>query len=81
MGKFATLLMISLLLCSTLTYAARPKPSHSNEIPAETHNGNGVAVGVGIHSPNRKLEDKEHATKKKVIDPYFGCDPAVEFGC
>ena len=60
MGKFVTLLMISLLLCSTLTYAAHRKPSHSEEIPMETYNGNGVGW-------NYITTTKKKKTKKGLI--------------
>jgi len=35
-------LMISLLLCSMLTYAARPEPSESKEFQAENYEENPV---------------------------------------
>ncbi|GKU98783.1 hypothetical protein SLE2022_363700 [Rubroshorea leprosula] len=37
MAKPVILLMVALLLCSTLTYAARPEPAFSDNSPAKTH--------------------------------------------
>ncbi|GMY11955.1 phytosulfokines 3-like [Fagus crenata] len=39
MAKFVTLLVIALLICSTLTYAARPEPAFAEVTPAKTQHG------------------------------------------
>jgi hypothetical protein len=39
MAKFVTLLVIALLMCSTLTYAARPEPAFAEVTPAKTQHG------------------------------------------
>ncbi|GFY99442.1 phytosulfokines 3-like [Actinidia eriantha] len=37
MSKITTLFLLSLLLCSTLSYAARPQPLPVEDSPAKTH--------------------------------------------
>ncbi|GLT75364.1 hypothetical protein SLA2020_470950 [Shorea laevis] len=44
MAKPVILLMVALLLCSTLIYAARPEPAFSDDSPAKTHHEDDQAV-------------------------------------
>ncbi|XP_062156969.1 phytosulfokines 3-like [Alnus glutinosa] len=56
MAKIATLLMVALILCSTLTYAARPNSAFSGAILAETQHGGGKGAD---HGDDHELENIE----------------------
>ncbi|KAE8000011.1 hypothetical protein FH972_004383 [Carpinus fangiana] len=66
MGKFSTLLMMALLLCFTLTYAARPNPNFSE------HGG-----GVGPHHGEEQEYEscggigEEECLKRRTLDAHI----------